>query len=135
MKSSSLSLIAMASFFVLSGCAMFVSPSSFNSLESRVQHLENKFISLEEDNQAPADIVSGAPGSEAKAAGSEIKASEMSKKDIQRALKSAGYYGGEVDGKIGPGTRAAIREFQSDNGLKVDGVAGINTKRKLAEYL
>jgi N-acetylmuramoyl-L-alanine amidase len=59
----------------------------------------------------------------------------MSKKDIQKALKNAGYYDGPVDGKIGPKTRAAIKAFQGDKGLKEDGIPGSQTKEKLAKYL
>jgi hypothetical protein len=40
---------------------------------------------------------------------------------VQAALARRGYYGGGVDGVIGPGTRSAIRQFQNDNGLPVTG--------------
>ena len=55
--------------------------------------------------------------------------------DIQRALKGAGYYDGEVDGKIGPATRDAIRAFQRDNKLKADGVCGRKTWELLKTHL
>ena len=41
--------------------------------------------------------------------------------DVQRALAHRGYYGGPVDGDIGPQTRAAIRAYQVDRGLPVSG--------------
>jgi outer membrane protein OmpA-like peptidoglycan-associated protein len=41
------------------------------------------------------------------------------------------YYAGSVDGKFGPLTDRAIRRFQTDNGLKVDGIAGPNTRKQL----
>jgi peptidoglycan hydrolase-like protein with peptidoglycan-binding domain len=56
-------------------------------------------------------------------------------KDIQRALKSAGYYNGGIDGKLGPKTKAAIKEFQSANGLKSDGVVGKKTWSRLRTNL
>jgi len=56
-------------------------------------------------------------------------------KDIQRALKVAGYYNGAIDGKIGPDSRKAVREFQTANGLKSDGVVGRQTWSKLKVYL
>jgi peptidoglycan hydrolase-like protein with peptidoglycan-binding domain len=59
----------------------------------------------------------------------------MTKKQIQKALKNAGYYDGNVDGKMGPKTKTAIKEFQKSVGLKADGVAGRNTKEKLLKYL
>jgi peptidoglycan hydrolase-like protein with peptidoglycan-binding domain len=48
-------------------------------------------------------------------------------KEIQTALKNAGYYTGSVDGKVGPKTKKAIEEFQKANGLKVDGKVGPKT--------
>ena len=41
--------------------------------------------------------------------------------DVQRALRRFGYYRGSIDGDIGPRSRAAIREFQADTGLRVTG--------------
>ena len=55
--------------------------------------------------------------------------------EIQKALKNAGYYSGTVDGKIGPGSREAIRSFQRDNGLTADGVCGKQTWSKLKAHL
>ena len=41
--------------------------------------------------------------------------------DVQRALRRDGYYRGSIDGDIGSGTRAAIRQFQYDHHLEVTG--------------
>jgi hypothetical protein len=41
---------------------------------------------------------------------------------VQRRLARGGYYHGAVDGVIGNGTRTAIRAFERNNGLPVDGV-------------
>ncbi|MEO8439442.1 MAG: peptidoglycan-binding protein [Spartobacteria bacterium] len=40
---------------------------------------------------------------------------------VQRQLAEAGYYRGAIDGIVGDGTRRAIRNFERDNGLPVDG--------------
>lgn len=40
---------------------------------------------------------------------------------VQRALAKRGYYGGPIDGDIGPGSRAAIRAYQVDRALPVTG--------------
>ncbi|HVF72080.1 MAG TPA: peptidoglycan-binding domain-containing protein [Chthoniobacterales bacterium] len=40
---------------------------------------------------------------------------------VQRRLARAGYYRGSIDGVIGEGTRGAIRAFERNNGLPVDG--------------
>jgi hypothetical protein len=37
--------------------------------------------------------------------------------NVQAALQEQGYYHGEVDGSIGPLTRAAIADYQRDHGL------------------
>ncbi|MDD5348069.1 MAG: peptidoglycan-binding domain-containing protein [Candidatus Omnitrophica bacterium] len=56
-------------------------------------------------------------------------------KDIQTALKNAGYYTGSIDGKIGPKSTAAIESFQKDNGLTVDGKVGPKTWTVLSRFL
>lgn len=53
---------------------------------------------------------------------------------IQRALKSAGYYQGTIDGKVGSRTRQAIRDFQRDNGLVADGICGRQTWARLKSF-
>ncbi len=58
-----------------------------------------------------------------------------SNQEIQTALKNAGYYTYEVDGKIGPKSKKAIEEFQKANGLKADGKVGPQTWAALEGYL
>ncbi len=41
--------------------------------------------------------------------------------DVQRGLARRGYYRGPIDGDIGPGSLAAIRAFQYDNGFAPTG--------------
>ena len=48
-------------------------------------------------------------------------------KQIQTKLKSWGYYDGAVDGVYGTKTFEAVKKFQKNNGLTVDGVAGSKT--------
>ena len=55
----------------------------------------------------------------------------VSAEKVQQALKTAGYYNGAVDGKLGNGTKAAIKRFQKDHGLKADGVIGEKTWSEL----
>jgi murein L,D-transpeptidase YcbB/YkuD len=55
--------------------------------------------------------------------------------EIQTALKNAGLYAGEVDGKVGPKTKKAIEEFQKANGLKADGKVGPKTWALLSSHL
>lgn len=55
--------------------------------------------------------------------------------DIQTALKNAGFYQGEIDGKIGPKTKKSIVEFQTSKSLKADGVVGPKTWQALSTFL
>lgn len=52
--------------------------------------------------------------------GSEVR-------QIQEKLKRWGYYSGSVDGIYGSKTEEAVRNFQKNNGLTVDGIAGKET--------
>lgn len=54
---------------------------------------------------------------------------------IQTSLKNLGLYQGELDGKIGPQTREAIRKFQRQNNLVVDGKVGPKTWALLKQGL
>lgn len=42
--------------------------------------------------------------------------------ELQERLQQQGYYSGEIDGHLGGGTKAAIRQFQRQAGLVEDGV-------------
>ena len=83
---------------------------------------------------APAAIPEIAPEAE-KAIGIAREFTPPSEEEIQQALKNAGLYDGEIDGKIGPKTNKAIEEFQAKNNLKVDGKVGRKTWDKMKEYL
>lgn len=51
----------------------------------------------------------------------------MNIRDIQSALKAAGFDPGPIDGMPGRLTSKAIREFQAKHGLTVDGIVGPKT--------
>lgn len=50
---------------------------------------------------------------------------------VQKRLKELGYYKIAVDGIWGPKTLAAVKAFQRDYGLTVDGIVGTWTERSL----
>jgi cytoskeletal protein RodZ len=56
-------------------------------------------------------------------------------RQLQTDLVALGYSTGGVDGKYGPATEQAVREFQESSGLVVDGIAGAATLAALAEAL
>lgn len=54
--------------------------------------------------------------------------------EIQKRLKSWGYYTGAVDGIYGSRTENAVKYFQRTNGLAVDGQAGNKTLAAMGIY-
>ena len=52
-------------------------------------------------------------------------------KTLQKRLKELGYYNGNIDGRYGEETQAAVMAFQLRNNLTVDGKAGPATQRLL----
>lgn len=66
---------------------------------------------------------------------STVSGSQWTIKDVQSALKAAGFDPGSIDGKLGPRTQQAIKEFQRAKGLKIDGKVGPQTWGELGKYL
>jgi N-acetyl-anhydromuramyl-L-alanine amidase AmpD len=56
-------------------------------------------------------------------------------KELQEALKTLGYDPGTIDGIIGQKTMQAVRKFQREQQLAVDGVAGPQTKGRMITLL
>lgn len=54
--------------------------------------------------------------------------------NVQTALQEQGYYDDQVDGLIGPRTRAALRDFQRDNGLPITAAIDGPTLKALGLY-
>jgi peptidoglycan hydrolase-like protein with peptidoglycan-binding domain len=52
-------------------------------------------------------------------------------KKLQESLRDKGYYGGKVDGRIGPQTRDGIRKYQKAENLQVTGHVDPETAGKL----
>lgn len=53
--------------------------------------------------------------------------------ELQSRLQYLGFYNGKIDGVFGWGTYWALRNFQYEFGLKIDGMAGAETKNKLVK--
>lgn len=53
--------------------------------------------------------------------------------ELQSRLQYLGFYNGKIDGVFGWGTYWALRNFQYEFGLPIDGLAGPTTKNKLAK--
>jgi general secretion pathway protein A len=54
---------------------------------------------------------------------------------LQEALAALGFFAGELDGEYGEPTQAAVRAFQAEESLPVDGLVGPLTKIRLYERL
>lgn len=57
----------------------------------------------------------------------------MTTKQIQCLLEFLGYAPGSIDGADGRNTQAAVKRFQQQEGLTVDGIAGSKTQAALRE--
>ncbi|MGB6118056.1 MAG: lytic murein transglycosylase [Mesorhizobium sp.] len=53
------------------------------------------------------------------------------KQELQKRLSALGYYDGKFDGKIGEGSRSAIKAFQSRAGMQLDGHPSMEVLRTL----
>ena len=144
--------VIMVSLALLSGCAGARSRQELARLQSQVGLLDARVSQLERTGMGE---LSATPVSDVTPEGSSMtslmKASAQaplpSKKasakastkpatrDIQQALKNAGFYQGAIDGKMGSQTHEAVKEFQRVHGLTDDGVAGKQTWAKLHVYL
>lgn len=128
-----ISVLAVLVFFgfLFSGCA-----AGRKESELETQGLKNRVLALqaelqnkdEEINALKKESLSGREES------SEVKGRPKIKQ-IQLALKNAGYNPVTMDGKMGKETREAIKSFQKANGLKPDGKAGKRTWILLKKYL
>jgi peptidoglycan hydrolase-like protein with peptidoglycan-binding domain len=120
--------------FCLTGCSTFAA-KDIRNLKSRVSALEERQDAIATSTAPSTSGVTYVSQVEVEETYFAGDAESMTKKDIQAALKKAGYYDGPIDGKLGTKSRKAIRDFQSDKGLKVDGIVGPQTKKALLTYL
>lgn len=139
-------MLVVVGALVVAGCATQRSAQDVNRLKSDISLLDQRVAQLERSGMRdttaaewPSDTTAPlATSALPKAAATTATPSaslKPSKREIQQALKNAGFYQGTVDGKIGPKTREAVKAFQEVNGLKADGVVGRQTWEKLSPYL
>jgi peptidoglycan hydrolase-like protein with peptidoglycan-binding domain len=106
------------------------------SMSSAQQAAQNVIVEPAESIASePIPATAALPSVAEKAASAVAKVSQDRNKDIQTALKSAGFYTGVIDGKMGPRTKKAVLDFQKTNGLKADGKVGPKTMAALDKYL
>ena len=132
-------VLVLSALTFLSGCASTGSKET-GSLKNRISALEERQDALEARTRAVSTDITYVSAIERPApvtttSTARKSAPEMTKRELQTALKNAGYYDGAIDGKIGPKTRKAITDFQAANRLKVDGVVGPETRAALSRHL
>ncbi len=123
----------------LTGCATThqkIKTDDMNEYEMRINELEDALRDRDEEILDLTNEVNRLQQSTSRIKTSSVStSSKLSHKDIQKALKNAGFYNGSIDGKIGKNTKRAIKEFQKANGLTADGIVGKRTIEKLKKYL
>jgi murein L,D-transpeptidase YcbB/YkuD len=135
-------------FLVLSVSVIFVTGCATMGRQTKaeIQTLKDQVVTLEtqlQQKDAEIDSLRKALSqtTEKKYAvmkGTRLKAEVTTKpttKQIQTALKNAGYDPGPIDGRIGKSTQAAIKDFQKANSLIADGKVGKQTWSVLVQYL
>jgi len=128
---------------VVSGCASTRTTQEWKRLQSQVGLLDERVTQLERAGgtwpsagavSEPATAVVPSAKAAQTSSKSVASSSKPSTREIQQALKNAGFYQGTVDGKMGAATREATKEFQRVHGLTDDGVVGKKTWAKLSAY-
>lgn len=126
------------SFLFISGCAREERVAALETrivdMESKMSYLESKVDSVDQKQVAAEERYDKFFRQKEQLANAQ-QAKSMTIQELQKALRNAGFYVGSIDGKMGPSTLNAIKEFQKANGLKADGVAGTKTKNLLIGYL
>jgi murein L,D-transpeptidase YcbB/YkuD len=137
-------LIVIVLALALSGCATTTKKTSnieLQQLKGRVSGLEIDLQAKEQEIMRLEDELEKAREKrviykkEKVREGKTGESKKLSDRQVQTALKNAGFYRGSVDGKIGPATTEAVKAFQRAIGLKADGVVGRKTRANLMKYL
>ncbi len=111
------------------------SDSEVESLRNQISLLESRLEAKDEEiDNLKESLESRDEFKASKKAVGEVK-SRPNVRQIQMALQNAGYSPGPIDGRMGKQTRVAIRQFQSDHNLAVDGKVGKKTWAVLKDYL
>ena len=134
-------IISLLAIFVfsLSGCATVKRKDlEIQGLKNNITVLNQQIQAKDEEINTLKDALSKAEA-EKQALTTRKKIGEVKSrpniKQIQAALRNAGFDPGRVDGKMGKATHDAIKAFQKANNLIADGKVGKQTWLLLKEYL
>ena len=109
--------------------------SQVSTINQRLEEISKRQGTLEAHWQGLEQARRTEAASLKKAVASPSRDSSISNHQVQLALKSAGFYTGPIDGKLGSQTKEAVKAFQRSNHLTPDGVIGTRTSVALAKYL
>jgi murein L,D-transpeptidase YcbB/YkuD len=126
--------VCVALAILASGCATTSQGARTDDLVAKVGDLDARLSAVEQK----VGVGEAKPCPSKKNMGydaSESSDTRLTKIEVQLALKNAGFYSGPIDGKFGAMTKKAVEGFQKANDLKVDGVVGAQTEKRLREYL
>jgi len=148
----------------LLGCATLRKPTAASQLQIRVSHIENQLDDQDEtlsqlkstvdelslrsqpakvsartsqriQKTAAPRIAKPATSQSSPSTPAHILRVPVTPQEVQTGLKNAGYYTGSIDGRLGSGSKRAIKEFQTDHDLVSDGIIGKKTWTELKNYL
>lgn len=100
-------------------------------LEQSGQLTKTTLARLDEAYAALGDTISASPSDETSAESLNSSVSSKTIEQVQTMLKALDFYAGDITGKAGEKTEAAVRAFQKQYGLTVDGIIGKATLSKL----
>jgi len=138
--------IAISLVLFLAGCVTTstTSKNQTQQVNSQIKELQDKVYFLEQELQARGKEISELEMELDNIKRTEIYSRQktqtaptanLSVRQMQTALKNAGFYRGAIDGKLGKQTKNAITKFQKAHGLKADGIIGKRTTEELSKYL
>lgn len=113
-------LFVSASLLLLSGCANEPPPAATSLQDTDSDVTITPAPSRPVPDEPPSLVVLPGPDLSASSRGSRVLA-------LERALAALGYAPGQIDRFFTAATSAAVAAFQSQHGLKPDGIAGHDT--------
>lgn len=140
MKKMMLVVLALAASFALFGCGKkqqaledMQEPMSIEALATTSVQAQAGIPETKPEAVSQAQVQTAAqPQLEAMPPSGPYKPTT---EEIQKALKAAGFYSGNIDGKKGPMTKKAVEDFQKANNLQADGKVGPKTWEVLGKFL
>lgn len=138
-------LVVLVSLVVLGGCATTRKDKEFEiqGLRNQVSVLEAQIQSKDEEINSLKESLAKAPQEKESTPVRKVSRKKIigevkerpNVKQVQIALRNAGFEPGKLDGKMGKQTIEAIKAFQKANGFHVTGKVDKRTWRALREYL